>query len=77
MSENIIRLNPLDSNSILVDEDNPNLIILTDESGVLPVDYKPNSESTVLGGSDNDKALDGSGGPNPPATRPVPTSGNS
>jgi hypothetical protein len=76
MSENIIRLNPLNSNQILVDEDNPNLIILTDESGVLPDDYAPNSDSTVLGGSDNVKAVGGSAGPNPASIRPI-ESGNS
>lgn len=80
MAANVIRLNPLDPNQILVDEDtegNLNLIVLTNESGQLPSDFRFNSGSTVLGRSDNNKKLSGEGGPNPSSTRPKPDSGNS
>ncbi len=60
MAANIIRLHPLNPNQIVIDGDDPNRILLTDESGVLPVDYEPNPGSTVVGGSDNRKLREGS-----------------
>jgi hypothetical protein len=63
MAANIIRLHPLNPNQILIDDDDPNVILLTDESGVLPPDYRPNPNSTVVGGNDAQKARQGSSDP--------------
>lgn len=63
MADNIIRLHPLNPNQILISDDDPNQILLTDESGVLPDDYQPNSNSTVVGGGDAKKLRDGSSDP--------------
>lgn len=63
MAANIIRLHPLNPNQIIIDSDDPNVILLTDESGVLPQDYEPNPNSTVVGGDDVGKAVGGSSDP--------------
>ena len=62
MAANVIRLNPNNFNEILIDDDDPNVILLTVQDGVLPDGYRPNPDSKVVGGGDTSKKVSGSGG---------------